>query len=148
MPDSISSTGRKLNIQSDARYRFERGVDPESTENGINLASRMITKLCGGDFCEIIKDNSSIKKDKSIEISSNFINQILGTNLNDKLIQEKLAKIGCLIENKNSFFLVTPPSWRQDISIKEDLVEEVARLCGYDSIENEPMNIKKRQTKE
>jgi phenylalanyl-tRNA synthetase beta chain len=106
----------------------------------------MITKLCGGDLCEIIKDNSSIKKDQSIEISSNFINQILGTNLNDKLIQEKLVKIGCLIENKNSFFLVTPPSWRQDISIKEDLVEEVARLYGYDSIENEPMNIKKRQT--
>lgn len=145
-PDSISSTGRKLNIQSDARYRFERGIDPESTENGINLASRMITKLCGGDLCEIIKDNSSIKKDQSIEISSNFINQILGTNLNDKVIQEKLVKIGCLIENKNSFFLVTPPSWRQDISIKEDLVEEVARLYGYDSIENEPMNIKKRQT--
>ena len=98
LPDSISSTGRKLNIQSDARYRFERGIDPESTENGINLASRMITKLCGGDLCEIIKDNSSIKKDQSIEISSNFINQILGTNLNDKLIQEKLVKIGCLIE--------------------------------------------------
>ena len=146
LPDSISSTGRKLNIQSDARYRFERGVDPESTKNGINLASRLITKLCGGDLCEIIKDNSSIKRDKFIEISSNFINQILGTNLNDKLIQEKLVKIGCLIENKKSYFLVTPPSWRQDISIKEDLVEEVARLYGYDSIENEPMTIKKRQT--
>jgi len=146
LPDSISSTGRKLNIQSDARYRFERGVDPESTKNGINLASKMITKLCNGELCEIIKDNSSTNKERSIEVSSDFINQILGTNLNDEVVQEKLLKIGCLIEKKNSIFLVAPPSWRQDISIKEDLVEEVARLYGYDTIENEPMNIKKRRT--
>ena len=146
LPDSISSTGRKLNIQSDARYRFERGIDPESTKNGINLASKMITELCGGELCEIINDNTSIKQEISIEISSDFINQILGTNLNNEVIKDKLLKIGCLIENKNSIFLVTPPSWRQDISIKEDLVEEVARLYGYDSIENEPMNIKKRLT--
>ena len=146
LPDSISSTGRKLNIQSDARYRFERGIDPESTKNGINLASKMITKLCGGELCEIISDNTSIKQERSIQISSDFINQILGTNLNNEVIKEKLIKIGCLIENKNSSFLVTPPSWRQDISIKEDLVEEVARLYGYDSIENEPMNTKKRLT--
>ncbi len=146
LPDSISSTGRKLNIQSDARYRFERGIDPESTKIGINLASRMITELCGGELCEIINDNTSIKQERSIEISSDFINQILGTNLNNEIIKEKLLKIGCSIENKNSIFLVTPPSWRQDISIKEDLVEEVARLYGYDSIENEPMNIKKRET--
>ena len=53
LPDSISSTGRKLSIQSDARYRFERGIDPESTKNGINLASKMITELCGGELCEI-----------------------------------------------------------------------------------------------
>ena len=145
LPDSISSTGRKLNIQSDARYRFERGIDPESTKIGINLASRMITELCGGELCEIINDNTSIKQERSIEISSDFINQILGTNLNNEIIKEKLLKIGCSIENKNSIFLVTPPSWRQDISIKEDLVEEVARLYGYDSIENEPMIIKKRQ---
>ena len=146
LPDSISSTGRKLNIQSDARYRFERGIDPESTKNGINLASKMITELCGGELCEIINDNSSIKQERSIEISKDFINQILGTNLNIEVIKEKLLKIGCSIENKDSIFLVTPPSWRQDISIKEDLVEEVARLYGYDSIENEPMNIKKRLT--
>ena len=146
LPDSISSTGRKLNIQSDARYRFERGIDPESTKNGINLASKMITELCGGELCEIINDNTSIKQERSIQISSDFINQILGTKLNNEVIKEKLLKIGCLIENKNSIFLVTPPSWRQDISIKEDLVEEVARLYGYDSIENEPMNIKKRLT--
>ena len=146
LPDSISSTGRKLNIQSDARYRFERGIDPESTKNGINLASKMITELCGGELCEIINDNTSIKQERSIQISSDFINQILGTKLNNEVIKEKLLKIGCLIENKNSIFLVTPPSWRQDISIKEDLVEEVARLYGYDSIENEPMNIKKRPT--
>jgi phenylalanyl-tRNA synthetase beta chain len=106
----------------------------------------MITKLCNGELCEIIKDNSSTNKERSIEVSSDFINQILGTNLNDEVVQEKLLKIGCLIEKKNSIFLVAPPSWRQDISIKEDLVEEVARLCGYDTIENEPMNIKKRRT--
>ena len=146
LPDSISSTGRKLNIQSDARYRFERGIDPESTKNGINLASKMITELCGGELCEIKNDNSLITEERSIEISPDFINQILGTNLNNEVIKEKLIKIGCLIENKNSSFLVTPPSWRQDISIKEDLVEEVARLYGYDSIENEPMNTKKRLT--
>ena len=72
----------------------------------------MITELCGGELCEIINDNTSIKQERSIQISSDFINQILGTNLNNEVIKEKLLKIGCLIENKNSIFLVTPPSWR------------------------------------
>ena len=62
----------------------------------------MITELCGGELCEIINDSTSIKQERSIEISSDFINQILGTNLNSEVIKEKLHKIGCLIENKNS----------------------------------------------
>ena len=67
-PESISKTGRKLNIQSDARYRFERGIDPESVESGLEIASLMIKDSCGGDFGTIVSDSVLLRNRKSIEI--------------------------------------------------------------------------------
>ena len=142
LPENIAKTGRKLNIQSDARYRFERGIDPESIDNGLDQASQMIKDFCGGDFGSIVSDNVSLKERKSIEIQCSFFEKILGTKIDFSFIKQKLSAIGCKIsENKTSFF-VTPPTWRQDINIPEDLVEEVGRLFGYHNINSKEISTK------
>ena len=81
LPENIAKTGRKLNIQSDARYRFERGIDPESIEIGLDLASQMIKDYCGGDFGNIVSDNGSIEHRHSIEVEYSIFEKILGIKL-------------------------------------------------------------------
>ena len=77
LPENIAKTGRKLNIQSDARYRFERGIDPESIESGIDQASQMIKDYCGGDFGNVISDNATIKERESIKVEYSFFQRFL-----------------------------------------------------------------------
>ena len=101
----------------------------------------MILDICGGDINEQVTDNGKVEKLKEIEISTNFVNQLLGTTLDEKIINDILSKIGCLVKKNDSSFFVTVPSWRQDISLKEDLVEEVARLYGYNRIKNDPLKL-------
>ena len=144
LPESISSTGRKLNIQSDARYRFERGIDPLSTKDGIEMATDMIKKTCGGEIGTIVNETISTEKSPEINITLEFLNKLLGTNLKKEIFIQSLTKIGCKLKEKDGIFFVSPPSWRQDISLKEDLVEEVARLFGYDNIESTPLNFNKK----
>ena len=80
-PNSIANTGRKLNIISEARYRFERGIDPLSTIQGLNFATEMIIKNCGGEVGSIVYDGPENSKETNIEIDMHNINQILGTEL-------------------------------------------------------------------
>ena len=80
-PNSIANTGRKLNIISEARYRFERGIDPLSTIQRLNFATEMIIKNCGGEVGSIVYDGSENSKETHIEIDMHNINQILGTEL-------------------------------------------------------------------
>ena len=138
-PESIASTGRKLNIVSEARYRFERGVDPLSTHKGLDLATNMINEICGGEVGSTISDGRYEEKIKEIEIDSLFIEKLLGQKFDLKFIEEKLQKIGCNVSSNEGFLKVSPPSWRGDISLPEDLVEEVARLYGYENIEDQEM---------
>ena len=95
MPENVASTGRKLNIISDARYRFERGIDPESTFDGIELSTEMILKLCGGKVGSIISDSSLTKSFTKISVEKNFFEKILGHEIEEKSICEKLVKLGC-----------------------------------------------------
>ena len=92
IPDSIASTGRKLNIQSDARYRFERGIDPESIIDGLEIASEMIIKECGG-ASNIISDSVEINSSNFIEIEKTYFIEMLGVEISEKFIEEKISKI-------------------------------------------------------
>ena len=143
MPENVASTGRKLNIISDARYRFERGIDPESTFDGIELSTEMILKICGGKVGSIISDSNSTKSFTEISVEKKFFQKILGHEIEENSICEKLVKLGCQITNLKDKFLIIPPSWRQDLKIKEDLVEEVGRLLGYEKIPNKAFDLKK-----
>ena len=140
MPSAIAYSGRKLNILSDARFRFERGVDENTCESGIDLATQLILEICGGEVSEtkivgkkteakkVEFDLAKIKKLISVEVPSDKATQILidlGFGL-EKISVEK--------------FLITIPSHRHDISGSEDLVEEVVRIFGYDQIKKQILN--------
>ena len=146
-PENIARTGRKLNIMSDARYRFERGIDPLSTRDGLDFASAMIVDICGGEIGSTVSDGEFREAQNIIKIDSTFLKNILGEEFSLEFIKEKLLKIGCQVAQRNNSLSVVPPSWRGDILLSEDLVEEVARLYGYENIEDQPIHFKEKQKK-
>lgn len=148
LPSEIASAGRKLNILSDARYRFERGVDPNSTFDGIELATEMILKNCGGKVGSIISDSKVAQKESSIRVEKFFFDRLLGIDTKESFIEQKLKAIGCKVSKSSDGFDVVSPSWRPDIRIKEDLVEEIGRLYGYEKIPDIPLKISNLNIKE
>ena len=134
-PISITKTGRKLNIQSDARYRFERGVDNTSMEIGIDIATQMIVNLCGGEVSEVLKDKIEDKKLKKIIYDSNLTNSLGGIkiNINDQIdILKKLEFKTKKLEDLSIEIIV--PAFRVDIEGTADIVEEIIRIYGFDKI--------------
>ncbi len=146
LPASIIKSGRKLNIQSDARYRFERGIDPDSVDEGIEYATEMILNNCGGEPGSIVNDSEKIVENNKIQIERMFFERVLGVEIPNQFIHDKLIKIGCDLEGTENL-VVTPPSWRSDLKIKEDLVEEVARLYGLEKIPSIPLNFQNNTNK-
>ena len=140
MPEKIAWAGRKLAIESDARYRFERGIDPNSTLTGINLASSMITKICGGKVGNVVSDGEYKKNKKNISIKASDVSKLLGYKFEMQFIKDKLRLLGCDLIEKNDIIEVNPPSWRHDLEIKEDLIEEIARLYGYENLPSTPID--------
>ncbi len=133
-PSTISYAGRKLNILSDARFRFERGVDEKTCENGIDLATKLILEICGGEVSEtkIIGEKSTIKE---IEFDLTKIIKLIGIKVSGEDVIKILSDLSFGIEKISSEkLLVKIPSHRHDISIAADLVEEVVRIFGYNSI--------------
>ena len=132
--DSVNTakTGRQLSILSDARYRFERGVDPNSVETGIDLASQLITEICGGELSETIIAGKIPIINKTISLSIDRLKKRLGININEKETQIILKNLGIKTTKKGNDLLCEIPSWRQDINEEADLSEEVIRIKGYE----------------
>jgi len=135
-PIKTALSGRALNIISDSRYRFERGVDPEYVIEGLNLATQMILDLCGGEPGEIsLVDNLKFQP-KKIKFDPKLVNKLTGIEIpNDKIVKI-LESLGFDISNS---WNVVVPSWRPDIYGEADLVEEIVRIFGLDNIESEPL---------
>ena len=135
-PIKTALSGRALNIISDSRYRFERGVDPEYVIEGLNLATQMILDLCGGEAGEIsLVDNLKFQP-KKIKFDPKLVKKLTGIEIpNDKIIKI-LESLGFDISNS---WNVVVPSWRPDIYGEADLVEEIVRIFGLDNIESEPL---------
>jgi len=133
---SITKAGRKLNLQSDARYRFERGVDPTSIYWGVDIATQMITDLCGGEVSEVVTDKIDDLKLKIINFDTRLIKTLGGIDINIQDQINILEKLGFISENlKNSFIRITVPSFRPDVDGSADIVEEILRINGFDKIE-------------
>lgn len=134
-PLTIARTGRALGISSDARYRFERGVDPDFVAAGLEIATRLVMELCGGQPGEIVAAGASPEWRRRISFNPATTRRILGCDIALDEQAQALTALGFEVSQSSpEGWLVTPPSWRPDVEGSADLVEDIARIYGYDRI--------------
>jgi len=144
-PISVTKTGRKLKLQSDARYRFERGLDPESINWGVEVASMMINDLCGGECSDVVTTEINKISSKKIKFNTNKPYSLGGIEIsvNDQI--SILESLGFSITRDKDSLNIIVPSFRPDIEGEADIVEEILRIYGFDKI---PLtNIQKEEEK-
>jgi phenylalanyl-tRNA synthetase beta chain len=138
-PKRTARTGRKLGIQSDARFRFERGVDPEFVVPGLELATDLVLRLCGGAASKIALAGRPPKPNKPFKFDPALVERLSGLDLARGEIKRLLDALGIALDGKGKHLKAAPPSWRPDITGPADLVEEVVRLKGIDAVPATPM---------
>jgi phenylalanyl-tRNA synthetase beta chain len=133
-PVRTAATGRALNLQSDARYRFERGLDPAFVPDGMEIATRLVLELCGGEASEVTVAGAVPRWERRLTLRPDRVASLGGVAVPSGEIVAALDRLGCMTEWDGEMLAVTPPSWRADIEGEADLVEEVLRIRGYDAI--------------
>ena len=133
-PRSIRKTSKLLNLDSDAKFRFERGIDPTSIEIGLTRAAQLITDICGGKISKF--DIQEIEKEKKnkIKFKLPLLEKIAGFKIQDKEILKILTNLGFEIKKKKHELELKVPNWRPDINQPIDIVEEIVRIKGYENI--------------
>jgi phenylalanyl-tRNA synthetase beta chain len=134
-PITIAATGRALRIHSDARYRFERGVDPEFTLPGLEAATRMILDLCGGEASEVVLDGDVPDTARAYRLDPERVASLVGMEIAEAEQRATLEALGFTLRGD----MASPPSWRPDILGEADLVEEVARIASLTRLEGKPL---------
>jgi len=129
-PIRTAQTGRSLSLNSDAQYRFARGVDPQGLVPGLELATKLILEICGGEPSEVTLVGSAPANPPAITFDRAYVKGLSGLDIPASRTDEILSKLGFSISGDQ----VTPPSWRRDAEGPADLVEEVARIQGYDAL--------------
>jgi phenylalanyl-tRNA synthetase beta chain len=137
-PIRIAQTGRELKINSDAQYRFARGVDPQFTKPGLELATKLILDICGGEPSEGVWAGEILKGKPPINFDPAYVAQLTGLDVPEDKIVEILVSLGFEVTMGNPWTL-TVPSWRRDIEGKADIVEEIARIYGFNHIPATPL---------
>ncbi len=132
-PPRISRTGQKLGLMSDARARFERGVDPAFLEDGVTIATLLATALCGGEPSETVRAGSAPREERVIDYDPRLSATLGGLAIPNDRQRASLEALGFGVEGDGPF-QVSPPSWRRDIVGAPDLVEEMLRLESLDAI--------------
>lgn len=138
-PELIARTGRKTGIVSDARYRLERNVDPALTEPGLELATRLVLELCGGEPMEKAVSGEDVFPDIVVEFPLSEVRRLTGLEVEPMIVTAILTRLGFEISGKGEVLTVKVPSWRPDVTQKADLVEEVMRMVGVDNVPVEPL---------
>lgn len=138
-PMRTASTGRKLGLNSDARYRFERGVDPAFVVDGLELATKMVLELCGGEPSKRIVAGEEPVPDKTLTFDPTLVRRLTGLDLDEADISRILNDLGFETEGASPAITVKVPSWRPDIDGTADLVEEVVRIHGLDNVASTPL---------
>ncbi len=138
-PVAIATTGRKLGLTSDARYRFERGIDPAYIEPGLDLATRMMLDIAGGTPSKKKVAGKPPVKPFTVDFEFTRVEKLMGLKLADAEIKRTLEALGFAFAGTGPKFKVTVPSWRPDVHGPADLVEEVARTAGLETIQSVPL---------
>ena len=137
-PDAIMGRSRRYGFSSDAAHRFERGVDFSNNVDGIERATRLILDICGGEPGPTDDVVARLPERKSVRMRVSRAQKIIGVPLAPDDMQKCFERLGLPLEREADAFVVQPPSYRYDLAIEEDLVEEVARLYGYERITAHP----------
>ena len=133
-PIVIAGKARAYNLSTDSSYRFERGVDFSNTRHALERATSLIIEYCGGEAGEITEVLNTLPKRNEIHLRLKKLNAILGIEVPSQDVERIFLQLGFEVNKTIEGFKVTPPSYRFDIAIEEDLIEEVVRLYGYDKI--------------
>ena len=137
-PAAIAGRARRYNFASDAAHRFERGVDFESNAPGIERATQLILEICGGEPGPTVDLVARLPERKPVQMRAARVKKVLGIDIDAKEVESVFRRLGLAFRNENEIFVVNPPSYRFDLEIEEDLIEEVARLHGFDNIPAHP----------
>ena len=138
-PITTARTGRTLGIITDARYRFERGVDPEFMVPGVELATRLVLDLCGGEPAETEVVGYAGHKPKIVSLPLSEVTRLTGIEVPKAESLDILSRLGFKPQGSGDVVDVAVPSWRPDVDGKADLVEEVMRIHGVDNIAPQPL---------
>ncbi len=139
-PANIAHTGRKLGINSDARYRFERGVDPAFMLPGLALASRMVLDLCGGEPSDVTVAGKVEVPEHRIDFPKGEVARLAGIHIDSTEMENVLSRLGFSAVPRDASLKVEVPSWRGDVREKADVVEEIVRIIGVDRIPATPFD--------
>ncbi|HEX3366754.1 phenylalanine--tRNA ligase subunit beta [Phenylobacterium sp.] len=134
-PIRTAQTGRTLGITSDAQYRFARGVDTGFVVDGLEMATRLILDLCGGEPCDVRVAGHAPAPPAAFEFDHGYVKKLSGLDVASTRIDAILTALGFAVRGE----MVTPPTWRRDVDGKADLVEEVARIEGFGALPAEPL---------
>ncbi|MGB0723649.1 MAG: phenylalanine--tRNA ligase subunit beta [Gammaproteobacteria bacterium] len=135
-PEVIAGRARKHGLHTDASHRFERGVDPHLCERAMERATTLILEICGGEAGPVIdvSDPANLPHKAPVHLRRDRIARLLGIDFEDARVEEYLTRLGMAVEQVDDGWKITPPSFRFDIAIEADLIEELGRLHGYDNI--------------
>ena len=133
-PGSIRKTAKKLSLDTDAKFRFERGIDPLSIEAGLKKAASLIKEICGGKISRIDIQKTETHKAKTIKFDIDLFEKISGFKISSAEMIKILEDLGFKCKKERKYLRLTVPSWRPDILQEVDIVEELVRICGYHKI--------------
>jgi phenylalanyl-tRNA synthetase beta chain len=134
-PITVATTGRALKINSDARYRFERGVDPAFTLPGLDLATQMILDLCGGEASSLAVDGETPDTKRQYRFDPARVLSLVGMKISEADQRATLTALGFTLKGDQA----TPPTWRPDVQGEADLVEEIARIASLSKLQGQPL---------
>jgi phenylalanyl-tRNA synthetase beta chain len=135
---NIAHTGRKLGINSDARYRFERGVDPAFMVPGLEMATRLVLEICGGTPSENVVAGKAFGDDRVIDFPLAEVKRLAGIDVPLPEMKLILSRLGFMVAGSGPVVKVAVPSWRSDVHGKADIVEEIVRIVGVDKVPMTP----------
>lgn len=138
-PLAIAGRARQYGLHTDSSHRFERGVDFELQRKAMERATALLLDICGGEageICEVVSE-THLPKVKQVQLRRHKLDLLLGHHIQTDVVTEILTRLGLQVSYDNDLWTVVSASWRFDIEIEEDLIEEVARIYGYNTIPNE-----------
>ena len=138
LPSAIQGRARRFNFSTDAAHRFERGVDPQNTVNCLDYLSALILEVCGGQAGPVDDQILNLPERKPVKMRLARAVKVIGIPLTNEVVADVFKHLGFEFKQEGDVFIVTPPSYRFDIEIEEDLIEEVARMYGFENIPDQP----------